>query len=248
MCHNFDYLNWLFGKGEISSSLLGYSSGFGLDVEDTAEVGMTFPGDIIGSLHLNFTQQPPKHILEIVGTEGTINWNYYQNRVDLFQLSPRIALGRCRHYFSPADFDRNDLFIDEMKHFLDIIENDVDPVCTLEDGIQVLENALEAKERRRSVTSYLSLLPEAISYRLRRLKFMVFQRERYLNFKGLRMGISSEGYSLVPFDELQCIFIHIPKCAGQSVRATLFNDLQPGHINVYTYQQIFPRSIYNKVF
>ncbi len=98
------------------------------------------------------------------------------------------------------------------------------------------------------MTYYLSLLPDAISYRLRRLKFMVFQRERYLKFKRLRMGISSEGYSLVPFDELQCIFIHIPKCAGQSVRATLFNDLQPGHINVYTYQQIFPRSIYNKYF
>ncbi len=146
LCHNFDYLNWLFGKGEICSSLLGYSSGFGLDVEDTAEVGMTFPGDIIGSLHLNFTQQPPKHILEIVGTEGSINWNYYQNRVDLFSFA-NDRTGEMSTYETPDDFDRNDLFIDEMKHFLDIIENDVDPICTLEDGIQVLENALEAGKR-----------------------------------------------------------------------------------------------------
>ncbi len=95
---------------------------------------------------------------------------------------------------------------------------------------------------------YLNRLPEAVSYPLRRLKFMLFQRERYLKFTKLRKGNSDEGYSLKSFDDYRCIFIHIPKCAGQSIRKTLFENLQPGHINVYTYQQIFPRQKYNEYF
>ncbi len=98
------------------------------------------------------------------------------------------------------------------------------------------------------MSSYINLLPEVIVYPLRRLKYMVFQRDRYLKFNRLREGISDEGYSLKPFDDFQCIFIHIPKCAGQSVRNTLFDNLQPGHINAYSYQYIFPRSIYNRYF
>jgi hypothetical protein len=91
-------------------------------------------------------------------------------------------------------------------------------------------------------------LPEGITYPLRRFKYMFSQRDRYLKFKNLRDGISDEGYTLQPFDEYQCIFIHVPKCAGQSIRQTLFEDLQPGHINAYTYQLIYPRHQYQKYY
>jgi len=67
-------------------------------------------------------------------------------------------------------------------------------------------------------------------------------------FKNLRDGISAEGYTLKPFDDYHCIFIHIPKCAGQSIRASLFENLQPGHINAYTYQLIYPKRVFDSYF
>lgn len=94
----------------------------------------------------------------------------------------------------------------------------------------------------------IDLLPESVLYFLRRARFMVTQRDRYLKFKRLREGISQEGYTLKPFDDLQCIFVHVPKCAGQSIRATLFENLQPGHINIYTYQQIYPKKVFDRYF
>ncbi len=101
---------------------------------------------------------------------------------------------------------------------------------------------------RCTVSTISKFLPESVAYFLRRARFMVLQRDKYLKFTKLRKDISENGYSLAQFDEYQCIFIHIPKCAGQSVRATLFGNLQPGHINVYTYQQIYPKRIFDRYY
>ncbi len=146
LCHNFDYCRWLFGEGEIHSSILGYSSGFDINVEDTAEVVMKFAENVIGSLHLNFTQQPPKHILEIVGTKGSINWDYYQNKVEVVVFNDNHQPDKVT-YTCPDDFDRNDLFLQEMKHFVGIINQNRKPICSLDDGIKALSYALEAGKR-----------------------------------------------------------------------------------------------------
>jgi len=44
-----------------------------------------------------------------------------------------------------------------------------------------------------------------------------------------------------PFAQRDCLFIHVPKCAGSSVCAALFDGWYPGHIPLYWYEQQFPR-------
>jgi len=43
-----------------------------------------------------------------------------------------------------------------------------------------------------------------------------------------------------PFAQRNCIFVHVPKCAGSSVCQALFGDWRPGHIPLYWYEQQFP--------
>lgn len=93
-----------------------------------------------------------------------------------------------------------------------------------------------------------SVLAERLLYSLRRSRFRLFNQEQFQKFDQLRKGLSAEGYTLKPFDELGCIFIHVPKCAGQSIRRTLFANLQPGHIRAYTYQLIYPWRQYQQYF
>lgn len=64
----------------------------------------------------------------------------------------------------------------------------------------------------------------------------------------MRKGLSPDGYTLKPFDDYQCIFIHVPKNAGQSIRNSLFENLLPGHMKAFTYQLIFPKRIYDKYY
>jgi hypothetical protein len=47
------------------------------------------------------------------------------------------------------------------------------------------------------------------------------------------------GFSLRPADQLKCIFIHIPKCAGISVARTLFGNLGGGHIPAVDYRELY---------
>ncbi|PRA30788.1 sulfotransferase family 2 domain-containing protein [Pseudomonas poae] len=42
------------------------------------------------------------------------------------------------------------------------------------------------------------------------------------------------------FERHQCVFIHVPKCAGSSVCAALLDGRRPGHLPYYWYQQQFP--------
>jgi hypothetical protein len=98
------------------------------------------------------------------------------------------------------------------------------------------------------MSGLISYLPESIAYALRRYRFMFTHRDQYQKLTNLRRGISAEGYTLKPFDDHQAIFIHVPKNAGQSVRNSLFENLQPGHINVYTYQLIYPKSLFESYY
>jgi hypothetical protein len=41
------------------------------------------------------------------------------------------------------------------------------------------------------------------------------------------------------FDQLECIFIHVPKCAGSSVAMSIFGDTPTGHLPLYWYEKHF---------
>jgi predicted dehydrogenase len=52
------------------------------------------------------------------------------------------STGTWQEVAVPAGFDRNDLFIAETKHFLDVIQKKAQPVCTLADGEAALKICL----------------------------------------------------------------------------------------------------------
>jgi hypothetical protein len=60
--------------------------------------------------------------------------------------------------------------------------------------------------------------------------------------------IPGQAISLVPFDRHQCIFVHIPKCAGISVGRSLFGDYGGGHFGVTTYEMIFTKAEFDAYF
>lgn len=59
---------------------------------------------------------------------------------------------------------------------------------------------------------------------------------------GRPTGVSDELKSCI--SDLGCIFIHIPKCAGNAVQQSLFGDIIFGHQTVRQYQIALPRDTY----
>ncbi|OGO38361.1 MAG: hypothetical protein A2W35_03875 [Chloroflexi bacterium RBG_16_57_11] len=138
LCHPLDYLRWLFGEVAALWAFTGRLSDFGLSVEDTAEIGLRFASGGLGSLHLDYCQRPPTHYLEVIGTRGSLRWDNADGAVNLYRLGQE----GWSHFPALLGFERNTLFLDQMRHFLTVARGDKLPLCTLEDGIQGLRLAL----------------------------------------------------------------------------------------------------------
>lgn len=153
LTHPLDYLRYLLGEVAALWSFNGHISPLEMDVEDVAEIGLRFKSGAIGGLHLNYVQRPPVHRLEIVGTAGTLRWDNADGLLTLFQspdafggIYPQPQPTAEHRFMPPDDFERNQLFVAQIRHFLDVAKGESDPICSLEDGIRALELALVAKQ------------------------------------------------------------------------------------------------------
>lgn len=142
LTHPLDYLRWLLGDVESLWAFTGKLSDLELDVEDTAEIGIRFENRVIGSLHLDYNQRPPRHQLEIVCTGGTIRWDNAGSALEVYSAQKQA----WQTYPLPADFEREHLFRAQMEHFLKVVEGKAEPICSLQDGISTLELALAAHQ------------------------------------------------------------------------------------------------------
>jgi predicted dehydrogenase len=133
LCHPFDYLHWLLGDVTQVYAFTGKLSDLEIEVEDTAEIIIQFESGALGSLHLDYIQQPAQHFLEITGTKGLIKWNYEDGMVYLY----RNLDHQWEVFPLQNGFERNDLFVNEMRHFIDVMKGNVKPLCSLPDGIFV---------------------------------------------------------------------------------------------------------------
>jgi predicted dehydrogenase len=142
LCHPLDYLRWMLGEVESLFAFTAKSGGLELPVEDTAEISMRFAGGTVGSVHLNYVQQPAVHALEIIGSTGTLRWDNADGVLSLYQAEK----SEWQRFAPPDGFDRNWMFLDEMREFIATARGESQPACGLEDGIRVLELALLARQ------------------------------------------------------------------------------------------------------
>jgi predicted dehydrogenase len=159
LSHPLDYLRWLLGDVQAVWAFSGKQGELELDVEDCAEIGLQFGRGVLATVHLDYNQRPSKHDLEIIGTRGTLRWNGNDNSVSVYETPGETqapgSAGVWQTYpiqetfGEEKPFERNDLFLAEMRHMLQVIQGSAQPACTLEDGIQALCIALAALQSAR---------------------------------------------------------------------------------------------------
>lgn len=141
-CHPLDYLSWLFGPAEFIQARIDTMGNLDIDVEDVADIILRFPGGALANVHFNYFEKPKRHFLEIIGTDGTILWNEDSGNVKLCSYNgsaPETIL-------PPEGYERNTMFLEQMRHFLSVVRGEAEPLCTLDDGARALEIALKTRE------------------------------------------------------------------------------------------------------
>ncbi len=141
LSHPLDYARFLMGEGHIVAALATHVSPLELQgVEDLGEILIRFVSGAVGSVHVDYFQRPPAHRVEIIGTRGTLRWDYYTGEAELLP-----AEGEPQRASLPPGWERNHMFLEEMRHFVDVVAGRATPICTLHDGLinlQWVEQAL----------------------------------------------------------------------------------------------------------
>jgi hypothetical protein len=90
----------------------------------------------------------------------------------------------------------------------------------------------------------IAALPPRVYCALKRLKYRLTHNREFNLLQQKRRVVTADNYSYRPFDEMKCIFVHIPRCGGVSINKALFGNLVGGHTSLEQYLYIFePKAI-----
>lgn len=129
--HEFDYLRWVFGQIREVFCTTARLSDLAIDVEDFAEVTLRFDSGAVAQLHLDYLQRSYRRNCEVIGAEGVIVWDYIDRRVTLFTEES----DRWQGFGEPIDANHNEMFVEEMRHFVRCVERQEAPEV---DGAEAL--------------------------------------------------------------------------------------------------------------
>ena len=142
LSHELDYARWFFGEVKSVSAQVDRLSDLDIDVEDTADIILNFSNNAIGSIHLDMIQRSPTRCCHMIGSEGTLNWDGMTDLVTLFSVK-----NNKWSVLHPAEkIDWNEMYLTEIQHFFECVNNRKEPLINGFEGKRVLEIALAVLE------------------------------------------------------------------------------------------------------
>jgi predicted dehydrogenase len=136
--HDLDVAHALFGLPERVFAVGGKRSTLEIDVEDTVDILLDCDGVAV-HLHQDLLRRPTTRRYEVLGEEGKITWDY---------VAGSLALSHAGGVETTSfeGFERNELFLDELRHFLACVEGHEQPRVGVREGADSLRIALAAKQ------------------------------------------------------------------------------------------------------
>jgi len=137
--HEIDYIAWLLGWPVEVQCMAGKVSNLEVDVEDCATLLLQMANGTRADVHMDFVQRGYNRACKLAGEQGSIAWDDPSNEVRVFRAATKAW--ETEHY----SFQDDDMYIAEVRDFLECVAEGREPRVGLADGKRVLEIALAAK-------------------------------------------------------------------------------------------------------
>ncbi|WP_316977869.1 Gfo/Idh/MocA family protein [Shumkonia mesophila] len=151
LSHEIDYARWLAGEVTAVAAAIGRLGDLEIDVEDSADLLLTFASGARATVHLDMLQRPATRICRIVGSAGTLAWDGIRHQASLhrpdtdgWETLPAPAAGR------------DDIFQSQFRHFLEAIRTGRPPLIDGNDAARTLSVIAAA---RRSAAEQRTVRP-----------------------------------------------------------------------------------------
>jgi predicted dehydrogenase len=139
--HDYDLAWWLFGLPRTVVASGGHLSALDIDVEDTVDARLEGAAVPV-SVRQSFASRPPRRTITVSGENGSVTIDLLAARITTDSAVPPAV--------TFADYQRNQMFMDEARHFEACLAGRETPAVPLDDGIAVLRLALAVKEAMRT--------------------------------------------------------------------------------------------------
>ncbi len=140
--HELDLAVWYLGPAQLAGAARLPARALGLETDGLAEVLLAHASGALSSVHLNFVQRDYRRTCQIIGTAGTLYWDFAQRQVQVY--GPEGTLQQtCPE---PAGWAVNQMYCDELEHFLQSVRQGAPTLNPLAGGLAVLRLALEARQ------------------------------------------------------------------------------------------------------
>ncbi len=119
LSHEIDYALWFFGPVKKVSAKIRQAPELNIETEAIADLTLEFASGVKADIHLSYASHETKRYCEIKTASQTLRWDYQPN---------------------------NEMYLTEMKHFINVCHGKEAPLITAADGRLVLE-IIEAAKR-----------------------------------------------------------------------------------------------------
>ena len=137
LSHEVDYMRYLFGDPYHWKVMKTKVSTLEIDAEDIFEGLYKYDSGFICSVHMDYLQTDTRREIRIEGSEGILEGDLIRKIIRIKDKEKKELLVTDENLFDTAK-----TYIEELNHFVRVIERKEEPAITLHDGISVL-NLLE---------------------------------------------------------------------------------------------------------
>lgn len=140
LIHEVELVQSLFGKIHDKRIYTGNCRKLEIETESIATINGIFENGAICHIEMDYIRRNYVRELEIVGDLGSLYWDYSKQRLILSQVGRDDIVNDL----SDQEFNRNDMYLDHMRHFIARIENpSIGALSHLHESMAALETVLE---------------------------------------------------------------------------------------------------------
>ena len=147
--HWIDQMLWFFGNPNKICGFVGNSSDLDISSDDSVDFIAIYEDDLKVSVHLDIFGRPHEKTIQVIGSEGSILWNENDNEVKVIDHDGK-------HEIFKFNEERNFMFEEEAKEFIDILHGNPVKTCNWEDGLRVMK-IIEAVRSSQESSACVSL-------------------------------------------------------------------------------------------
>lgn len=140
--HEIDLALWYFGSATVVGAAHLQATSIGLAAEGLAEMILHHDSGVLSNVHLNFVQRDYRRTCQVIGSEGTIYWDFAERLVRVYGPDGQLT----QSHSEPDGWPVNQMYVDEMQHFLRAVQDGVPTCNSIEGGLAALKVALAVKQ------------------------------------------------------------------------------------------------------